>query len=114
MSEVLEVGGRRIEVDAEGFLLDPADWDETVAEAIAAREGITLTEEHWAVIRFMRAWLDEHGVAPAVRHTIRFVSDELRKGREGHNHLFRLFPLGYMQQACKIAGMKRPRAWSTG
>ncbi len=110
----LVVGGRRIEVDSEGFLIDRADWDEAVAEAIAAREGVQLTDEHWAVIRFVRRHLEEHGVAPPVRHAIRFVSDELGKGREGHNHLFRLFPLGYMQQACKIAGMRRPRAWSTG
>ena len=30
------------------------------------------------------------------------------------NRLFELFPYGYVQQACKIAGMIRPRAWSTG
>jgi tRNA 2-thiouridine synthesizing protein E len=30
------------------------------------------------------------------------------------NDLFRLFPYGYVKQACKIAGMRRPRAWSTG
>ena len=55
----LIVGERRVETDAEGFLIDPADWDEAVAEAIAAREGVELTDEHWAVIRFMRrprAW----------------------------------------------------------
>lgn len=28
--------------------------------------------------------------------------------------LFELFSYGYLGQACKIAGMRRPRAWSTG
>ena len=36
------------------------------------------------------------------------------RSKEGRNDLFRLFPYGYVKQACKIAGMRRPRAWSTG
>jgi tRNA 2-thiouridine synthesizing protein E len=35
-------------------------------------------------------------------------------GKAGRNDLFLLFPYGYVKQACKIAGMRRPRAWSTG
>jgi tRNA 2-thiouridine synthesizing protein E len=28
--------------------------------------------------------------------------------------LFEMFPYGYVKQTCKIAGMRRPRGWSTG
>jgi len=34
--------------------------------------------------------------------------------KSAKQHLFELFPYGYVKQACKIAGMQRPRAWSTG
>ncbi len=39
---------------------------------------------------------------------------EYRYPGEGRKRLFDLFPYGYVGQACKIAGIKRPRGWSTG
>lgn len=98
--------------DADGFLVDPRQWTETVAIALARREGIELTPDHWDVIRFMRAWWEEHQVAADARFVIRHL--QARLGPDSRNRLFELFPYGYPGQACKIAGMKRPRAWSTG
>jgi len=100
-----------IQTDAEGYLVEPTEWTEGFAETVAWNEGITLTDEHWKVIRFMREWLDEHGVAPNARHVMKFLAGEREAGRA---RMFELFPYGYVKQACKIAGMKRPRAWSTG
>ncbi len=100
-----------IRTDEHGYLTDPGDWSEAVAEELARREGITLTEEHWEVLRFMRAWLDEHRVAPDVRHVIKHLKTTRGADR---NRVFELFPYGYVQQACKVAGMIKPRAWSTG
>lgn len=100
-----------LHTDEQGYLIDPADWTEEVAREMARRENLELTDDHWAVIRFMRAYLEEHRVAPDVRH----VSRHLAKTRGfDRNRVFELFPYGYVQQACKIAGMRRPRAWSTG
>jgi tRNA 2-thiouridine synthesizing protein E len=100
--------------DEEGYLVDPSDWDESVAGALARREGIALTEVHWRVLRFMREFLDEHQVIPDARFVIRFLADEVGAGGAARQQLFELFPYGYVRQACKIAGMRRPRAWSTG
>lgn len=97
--------------DAEGFLIDPEDWSEAVAEAIAAELGITLGEDHWDVIRFMRERYEESRVAVDARHVFRHLESRYPDGRK---RLFELFPYGYVGQACKVAGMKRPRAWSTG
>lgn len=97
--------------DAEGYLVDPADWTEQIAVEFARREGIVLGPDHWRVIHFMRKWLDEHGVAADARHVMKFLSGDRDTGRA---RLFELFPFGYVKQACRIAGMKRPRAWSTG
>ena len=110
----LELQGRTLPTDDEGYLLDPSDWDEAVAEELARHESIALSGEHWAVIRFMRAYYEDHQIIPDARHVIKYLAGYLGGGSTGRNHLFRLFPYGYVKQACRIAGMRRPRAWSTG
>jgi len=97
--------------DTDGYLVEPQDWTETLAEALAAEEGLTLSDEHWTVIEFMRQSYIEKQIAPDVRHVIKHLSKVHSVGR---NRIFELFPYGYVQQACKISGMKKPRAWSTG
>lgn len=106
--------GREVRTDAEGYLVDPSDWDEAIARQLAMQEGIELEEEHWSVLRFMREFYQDHQVAADARFVIRYLADELGHGKAARSRLFELFPYGYVQQACKIAGMKRPRAWSTG
>ena len=106
-----ELAGNPPPVDDEGYLIDPADWSETVALELARREGITITESHWQVIRFMREYYEQHHIAPDARFVLKFLAQT--RGAE-RNELFRLFPYGYVKQACKIAGMRKPRAWSTG
>jgi len=101
----------KAQIDKEGYLVNPEDWSEEVALRFAAEEGIDLTEDHWAAIHFMRASWEEHQIAPDARFVIRHLSETRGAGR---NRLFELFPYGYVKQACRIAGMKRPRAWSTG
>ena len=100
------------ERDAEGYLVDPGDWNEDVAQALAAEENITLNDDHWDAIRFMREFYEENQVAADARFVIKHLSQ--RMGKEAHKKLFELFPYGYVKQACKISGMRRPRAWSTG
>jgi TusE/DsrC/DsvC family sulfur relay protein len=108
---LLEVAGNRVPVDDEGYLVDPADWSEEVAVELARREGVPLTDAHWAVIGFMREYYQRRHIAPDARFVLKFLTEA--RGAE-RNELFRLFPYGYVKQACKIAGMRRPRAWSTG
>ena len=103
-----EPGWRR---DGEGFLFDPTDWSEEFAQLVAREEDLELTPEHWEVVRFMRAWQEEHQVSPDARHVMKHLAEV---GGAGRNRLFELFPYGYVRQACKIAGMRKPRAWSTG
>ena len=99
------------DTDVEGYLTDPADWSEDWAIEKAREIGIELTDDHWVALRFMRAFQEEHQVAPDARFVMRHLTETLGAGR---NRLFELFPYGYVGQACKIAGMRRPRALSTG
>lgn len=108
MHEMIDMPAR----DAEGYLVEPADWNEAVAHALAQELGIELETDHWDAIRFMRQYYDEHRIAADARHVIKHL--EARYPGRARRRLFELFPYGYPAQACRIAGMKRPRAWSTG
>jgi tRNA 2-thiouridine synthesizing protein E len=110
----LAIGGKSVSVDDEGYLIDPADWSEDVAEELARQESIVLSDAHWAVIRFVREYYEQHKITPDARHVIRYLAAYRGGHSEGRNDLFRLFPYGYVKQACKVAGMRRPRSWSTG
>ncbi len=101
-------------LDEEGYLVDPAEWNEAIAEELALKERIPLTDAHWTVIRFMRRYYEEHHIAPDARHVMKHLAEYRGPQQADRNDLFRLFPYGYVKQACKIAGMRRPRAWSTG
>ncbi len=108
----MSVTNRLPPLDAEGYLVDPGDWTEDVAVELARREGIELDEDHWDAILFMRRFYEENRVAADARFVIRHLIERLGSG--ARNRLFELFPYGYPGQACKIAGMRRPRTWSTG
>jgi dissimilatory sulfite reductase related protein len=101
--------------DVEGYLINPKDWNRTIARALAAAEGVELNNDHWIAIDFMREYCDGHSIAADIRHLIVYLADKRHwEKKQAKKLIFELFPYGYVRQACKIAGMMRPRAWSTG
>ncbi|MDH5423531.1 MAG: TusE/DsrC/DsvC family sulfur relay protein [Gammaproteobacteria bacterium] len=101
--------------DIEGYIVNPYDWDSSLAKQMAAEEGLELTQEYWPILQFMRDYWMDHHIIPDVRHVVEYlVSAQHYDKKSAKQHLFQLFPYGYVKQACKIAGMQRPRAWSTG
>jgi len=63
-----------LQFDISGFLTDPAQWNEAVAEEIARQDGIgPLSATHWQIIRYLRAsWIGRHAL-PSVSHTCRLA-----------------------------------------
>jgi len=101
--------------DEEGYLINPDDWTPEIAQALACEEELVLSDEHWAAITFMRDYYAEHSITPDIRHVAKYLAMRMRTDKHAaKTRLFELFRYGYVKQACKIAGMKRPRAWSTG
>ena len=101
--------------DAEGYLVNPDDWSKTIARELAAEENIEIDDDYWLAIDFMRDYFNEHNIAPDIRHLMTYLATNYQcDKKEAKKRIFELFPYGYVKQACKIAGMKRPRAWSTG
>ncbi len=96
------VNGREIELDEEGFVIDPEDWSEDFASAIAAAEGITdITEDHWKVIYYLRDYFNEYQIAPMIRKLCKDTGFSLK-------YIYELFPAGPAKGACKLAGLPKP------
>jgi TusE/DsrC/DsvC family sulfur relay protein len=104
-----------VDRDSEGYLVNPDDWTDDIAIELAKEENIDLIESHWQIPRFIRKYYSEHNVVPDVRHVDDYLSTENKiDKKDAKKVIFELFPYGYVKQACKISGMRKPRAWSTG
>jgi len=64
---VATLDGHQIHVNEEGFLTDPDEWDDHLGKVLDAQIGITLTDEHWNAIRFLRMDFEEQGETPTLR-----------------------------------------------
>ena len=104
----LEMNDTLLATDAEGYLLNLADWSPEVAGRLAEEENITLTEAHWEVINFLRDYYAEYQIAPAVRVMTKAIGKEFGEEKGNSKYLFELFPYGPAKQACKIAGLPKP------
>ncbi len=104
----IEVEGKTIETDEEGYLANLSDWTPAVAEAMAKEDGTELTDAHWEVINFLREYYDEYQIAPAVRVLTKAIGKKLGKEKGNSKYLYELFPYGPGKQACKYAGLPKP------
>ena len=97
------IAGTEVELNEEGFLVDPSRWNEDIAVELARREGIDpLTDRHWQVIRFMRAEYEAKGTGPTVRVLGKTSGVPVKE-------LYQLFPKGPAKLAAKVAGIPKPR-----
>ena len=95
------IADRPLEVDAEGFLQKPEQWDEDVARALARDAGVTLTDRAWRVVRFMRERYLATGTAPTIRTLGKESGVPIKE-------LYQLFPKGPAKLAAKIGGIPKP------
>jgi len=104
----VEFNGKNIDVDGEGYLKHRDDWNEALAEQIAQNEGIALSDAHWEVVRFVRAFYLEYNTSPAIRMLVKAMAQKYGEEKGNSRYLFRLFPDGPAKQATKIAGLPKP------
>ena len=64
----VDVDGKRVAIDSEGYLLDRSRWSPEFARALAKREGLELTPAHWEVIDYLRDYEARHGVQALLAH----------------------------------------------
>ncbi len=104
----IEVNGKTLETDEEGYLSDINTWEEGVAGVMASGDGLELTEEHWEIINFLRQYYEEYQIAPAVRVLTKAVGKRMGKEKGNSKYLYSLFPYGPAKQACRYAGLPKP------
>ncbi|VDZ83896.1 sulfurtransferase TusE [Kluyvera intermedia] len=97
-----------IETDNDGYLKDSTLWSEGLAVAIAEKEGITLSPEHWEVVRFVHEFYLEFNTSPAIRMLVKAMANTFGEEKGNSRYLYRLFPKGPAKQATKIAGLPKP------
>ncbi len=103
-----QVGGKTVEHDEEGYLVDIGQWSEDVAVMIAEAEKLPLSSEHWEVIHFLREYYTEYQIAPAIRVLTKALTKKMGEAKGNNKYLYELFPYGPAKQACKIAGLPKP------
>ncbi len=94
------IAGQNIEVNEEGYMLDPSQWTREVAAELAKEEGIELTDKHYEVLEFLRE-KNEKGETLTIR----------RVGKSGIvdiKGLYQLFPGGPLKLSSKYAGIPKP------
>lgn len=96
-----------VDREMDGYLLDLPEWDEQEAERLAREEEITLTPDHWTVVKFVREHYIHNGRARSGR-VLSAVLDEEFAHRGGRRWLYQLFPRGPVAQSSRIAGLPLP------
>ncbi len=104
-----EVNGQNIESDANGYLVNLEDWNEDVASAIAAAEGVSLTEKSWDLINYLRdEYLNNGQNQPNDRNIVKAMSEKWGESVQSKD-IYALFPMQPSKQAAKIAGLPESR-----
>ena len=105
---LLQVNGKTLDTDEEGYLANLSDWEPEVAQAMAEADECDLSDNHWEVIKFLRSYYEEYQIAPAVRVLTKAIGKKLGKDRGNSKYLYQLYPYGPAKQACRYAGLPKP------
>jgi TusE/DsrC/DsvC family sulfur relay protein len=98
---VTTIEGRQVQVNEEGFMTEPGEWDEALGKTLAAQIGIEMTDEHWKAIRFLRADFAAQGETPTLRRVT-------VAGGIPTKQLFQLFPQKPAKKMAYVAGLPKP------
>lgn len=92
----------------QGFLLNSGDWNEDIAQQLAASNNIELSNEHWEIILFIRRYYQQFKHLPNARVFTKAVAKEFGEDKGNSRYLHKLFPDGPLKYACKLAGLPKP------
>ena len=97
------LAGTAVELNDEGFFVEPKAWTKEMAVEMAKADGIAeLLPQHWTVIEFMRKEFFEKGTGPTVRVLGKTSGVSVKE-------LYELFPKGPAKMAARIAGIPKPK-----
>jgi len=99
---VIEIAGKPVNVNEEGFLTVPSEWNEEIAKVLASQIGVELTPRHWEVIKFLREDFEKEGESATSRHTQTAGGFPIKEQ-------FELFPKKPAKKMSYIAGLPKPK-----
>ena len=101
----ITVHDKEIELNENGYLENPEDWNMEVAKAIAENQGLSLSDKHWDVINYLREeYTDNGGNQPMERVILKEISKRWGKKLKSKD-LYDLFPGAPSKQGNRIAGL---------
>ena len=95
--------------DESGFIKDSTMWSNDFANNVADEYPLKLTDKHWQIIELIRKLFDETQKVPELRTVLKHFRNNNSINNVDRKYIYKLFPYGYGQQACKIAGMREPK-----
>ena len=95
-----EKKGPSLALNEEGYILDPAGWNEQFTEKYAERMKVSLGPTQWKIILYLRLYYQKHGLAPMFT----FIRNDLGYSRK---QLIDLFRVKRARDICQLAGLPR-------
>jgi tRNA 2-thiouridine synthesizing protein E len=94
------IAGINLELTEDGYLKNFSQWNKEVGLEIAKEEGITMTDRHWDVIKYLQ---DQYKNEKPL--SIRSVG---KSGVVSIKEFYELFPSGPLKISSRIAGIPKP------
>ncbi|HEB01764.1 MAG TPA: TusE/DsrC/DsvC family sulfur relay protein [Nitrospirae bacterium] len=104
----VEIAGKQVEVDEDGYLVNLEDWTKDVAETFAKEDELELSDAHWDVINFLREYYEKYQIAPMIKILVKEIGKSMGKDKGNTKYLYELYPAGPAKQACRFAGLPKP------
>lgn len=104
----IDVSGKQVELDDDGYLVDLEQWNKEVAEILAKEDSTELTDAHWEVINFLRDYYEKYQIAPMIKILVKEIGKVMGPEKGNTKYLYELYPAGPAKQACRYAGLPKP------
>lgn len=96
------------DLDRDGFLRDRHQWTPALADELAAREGLQLSDAHREVLQLAREYYERFDSSPNMRPLVKFCAQQLGADKGKSLYLLSLFPGSPARLVSKIAGLPKP------
>ena len=104
----MDIGGKAVELDDDGYLVNLEEWTKEAATALAKDDDMELTEAHWEVINFLRDYYEKYQIAPMIKILVKEIGKVMGPEKGNTKYLYELYPAGPAKQACRYAGLPKP------
>lgn len=109
---MLNVTGKSVETNEQGFLTNLGEWNEDFTETTAKKDGVSLYNDHWELILYFRDYYEENQVCPTMHKVVRELgarNKHYHDQKAYEKHIYTLFPSDPSREVCKLAGLPMPQ-----